>query len=185
MVARRPAVAAVLAVLVVTGCAEKSSPNPSRLTGVKTFGGLSHEHERGPISYPQTPPVGGPHSPAWLRCDVYTKPVPNENAVHSMEHGAVWITYQESLSPADVATLDKLDALNSDYVLISPYVNLPSPVVASTWGLQLSVTSASDPRLAEFVKAYAGGDQGGEGGADCRSQGLTPDQAVQFNQQGG
>lgn len=176
---------AVAALLVVTGCASKSSPTKSRLTGVKTFSGLSHEHKRGPISYPETPPVGGPHSPAWLRCDVYTTPVPNENAVHSMEHGAVWITYQEGLPASDVATLDKLDQLNPDYVLISPYPGLPAPVVASSWGLQLSVSSASDPRLAEFVKAYAGGDQGGEGGADCRARGLTPEQATQFNQQGG
>jgi hypothetical protein len=183
---RRTASLLLLAALVLTGCGSSSKgSNDSRLSGVKTFKDLSKGHKKGHLTYPQTPPVGGDHSPAWLKCAVYTAAVPNENAVHSLEHGAVWITYQPSLSAADVAKLVALDSLNPDYVLISPYPGQPSPVTATAWGLQLDVDSASDARLAAFVKAYAGGGQGGEPGADCAHQGLTPDQANQLLQQSG
>src|SRR5215208_5439695 len=61
---------------------------------VKSYSNLSRDHVRGRINYPQNPPVGGPHNPVWQKCGFYSKPVRNEHAVHSMEHGAVWITYR-------------------------------------------------------------------------------------------
>jgi hypothetical protein len=167
--------AALIAVLALVACSGKSEPKPPRIDGVRAYADLAHTHVKTPVTYPQTPPVGGPHSPVWLRCGVYDSPVPNENAVHSMEHGAVWVTYDPALPEASVTALRRLQALNPAYVLISPYAGLPGKVVASAWGLQLAVDTADDPRLAAFVKAYAGGGQGGEKGADC-AHGATPEQ---------
>ena len=59
-----------------------------------TFTGLTRNHTTKPVQYPQNPPVGGDHSAQYLTCGVYTSPVPNENGVHDLEHGAVWITYR-------------------------------------------------------------------------------------------
>jgi hypothetical protein len=173
--------AAALALALLAGCSKDSDsgPKPPTIEGVEVFAGLVHDHVP-PSSYPQAPPVGGPHSPAWLNCGVYDEPVPEVNAVHSMEHGAVWITYRPTLSEDDRNTVKRLQGLKPAYVLISPYENLPSPVVASTWSYQLKVDRVDDPRLAAFVKEYAGGDQGGEGGAPC-SNGLTPEEAVRYN----
>lgn len=131
------------------------------------------------IDYPTSPPVGGPHYPRWLACDVYDQPVPLETAVHSMEHGGVWITYRPGLADADVQRLAALTSLNREYVLVSPYPALASPVVVSTWGLQLAVDRADDPRVRAFVLTYAGGTQGGEPGAPCRTGGLSIEQARQ------
>jgi hypothetical protein len=144
---------------------------------VQTFGGLSHEHVTGPVDYPQVPPVGGPHHPRWLACGVYAEPVPAEFAVHSMEHGGIWVTHRPDLPDVDVARLAGLADLDPEYVLVSPLEGLPAPVVASSWGLQLELQTADDGRLAAFVRTYAGGDQGGEPGVPCRTGGLTPEQA--------
>ena len=177
--AGRVLVVVLVAVLAVSGCG-KSSSSKARLSGVKTYSGLTHKHKLGHLTYPQTPPVGGDHAPAWLKCAVYTQQPPNETAVHSLEHGAVWITYQPDLAPADVAKLDKLDEINPDYMLVSPYAGQPSKVMATAWGLQLGVDSADDSRLAAFAKAYAGGGQGGEPGADCAQRGLSIEQSQQL-----
>ena len=56
-------------------------------TGVTSYSNLSRNHTREPVDYPQSPPVGGPHNPIWQNCGFYSKPVKNENGVHSMEHG--------------------------------------------------------------------------------------------------
>lgn len=166
----------MLAVVACSGGGDDGPPPPKvRIDGETVFPDLVHEHVTTDVTYDQTPPVGGRHSPVWLRCGVYTEPVPDENAVHSMEHGAVWITYAPDLPATDVAKLKNLHALKPDYVVVSPFSGLPSRIVASTWGHQLRVDGPDDTRLASFVKEYAGGDQGGEGGADC-VRGATPEQ---------
>lgn len=136
------------------------------IAGVVTYPNLARTHVTGPVKYPQVPPVGGPHNATPLNCGIYDTPVPNENAVHSLEHGAVWITYLPSLSAADVARLRSLVS-GHDHALLSPYPGLPSPVVASAWGLQLKVQRATDPRLAQFLQKYEQGPQTPELGASC------------------
>lgn len=172
------ATAAALVLLLVAGCSageEPDEPRPSgEIEGVQSFADLSHEHVEGAVTYAQDPPVGGEHDQRWLACDVYDAPVPNELAVHSVEHGGVWVTHDPDLPADDLATLAALAEVDEQYVLVSPYADLPAPVVASTWGLQLQVETADDPRLRQFVERYAGGDQGGEPGAPCRDGGVTP-----------
>jgi hypothetical protein len=136
------------------------------IPGVQTFTNLARDHVTGPVSYPQTPPAGGPHNPVWENCGIYSNPVPNENAVHSLEHGAVWITYQPTLPATEVAQL-RAAARGQRYVLVSPYPGLPAPIVASAWGVQLRLTDATDPRLAQFIRAYQQGRQTPEPGAPC------------------
>lgn len=146
------------------------------------FGDPSHEHvPTGPSDYPQSPPVGGAHSQVWLACGIYTEQVPKQNAVHSIEHGAIWLTYSTDLPAAQIAQLEQLAGLAPEYVLVSPYSGQDSPVVATTWGLQLRVPDASDPRLVRFIKAYAGGNQGGEQGVGCKRGGATLEQAKEHN----
>ncbi|GAA1767245.1 DUF3105 domain-containing protein [Agromyces humatus] len=132
--------------------------------GVETFENTSN-HVEGVVDYPQTPPAGGEHNPAWLNCGVYTEPVPNENAVHSLEHGAIWVTYDPSLSDADLETLKS--KLPSTYIVLSPFDDLPSPIVLSGWNTQLQVDEADDPRIAEFLEEYWQSQNVPEPGALC------------------
>ena len=155
----------------------KAQPTPSPeplIPGVVIVQDLSHKHVTTPVTYPTHPPMGGPHWPpsafgvyGWQACAVYTEPVVDEFAVHSLEHGAVWITYQPSLPAAGVAALQLLAKIRPDKMLVSPYPGEKSPVTITAWGAQLEVTDPQDPRLVEFVRQYAGGAQGGEPNADC------------------
>jgi len=125
---------------------------------------LRHNHVTGPVQYSVIPPAGGDHNAAWMTCGIYDKPVPSEHAVHNLEHGAVWITYQPSLPQSEVSQLyaffGRQTVLNpggaggSRYIDITPYPGLPSPVVVSSWGFQLRLTSPTDPRLQQFVDKF-------------------------------
>ena len=135
------------------------------LTGLEVFT-VAQGHKEGDLTYAQTPPVGGVHNSAWQNCGLYNQPIRNENAVHSLEHGAIWITYNPDL---DVAELEKLKSLTkqSGYRLLSPYLGLSSPIVVSAWGYQLKLQSADDPRLTSFIKKYEQNPAGPEPGAPC------------------
>ncbi|MEU6085809.1 DUF3105 domain-containing protein [Streptomyces sp. NPDC047085] len=136
---------------------------------VKTWSGkLSRTHVTTRVSYPMHPPVGGNHSPVWLNCngDVYTTPVQDENAVHALEHGAVWVTYTGKASKADVDAL-AAKVKKTPYSLMSPYENQDAPLVLSAWGHQVNVKSASDPAVNKFFSTYVQGRQTPEPGASC------------------
>jgi hypothetical protein len=150
-----------------------STQDTVALTGLQTYTGLARDHVTGAVVYPQTPPVGGKHSAIWQNCGVYSAPVHNENAVHSLEHGAMWITYRPDLPAAQIATIVD-DVSGQQYGLVSPYPGLPSPVVASAWGVQLKLTSASDPRLKSFINTYKSGSHAPEPGGECSGGTGTP-----------
>ena len=139
----------------------KSAPK-----NVQTFQVESREHTDQMVIYDQLPPVGGDHAPVWQNCGFYDAPIQSENAVHSMEHGAVWITYHPELPANQIADLRKL-AYRQAYVLVSPYPDLPAPVIASAWGAQLHMKSAADSELEQFIRAYRLNEQAPEPGEPC------------------
>lgn len=129
---------------------------------------LGRTHVGGKVNYPVTPPVGGNHNQVWMNCngDVYTKDIPNENAVHSLEHGAVWVTYNDQAKPAD---LKKLEAKvkKTPYSLMSPVKKQKDPILLSAWGHQRVVKGADDPKVNAFFSTYVQGKQTPEPGAAC------------------
>ena len=154
------------ALLVVVAVLVFSNPPTGEIEGVVAYSNLDRGHSTEPVTYAQIPPVGGIHNPVWQNCGVYTSPVTNENAVHSLEHGAIWITYQPDLPADQVEELQTLTR-QSGFRLLSPYPDLPSPVVVSAWGYQLKLDNAGDTHLNAFIEKYEQNPQGPEPGAPC------------------
>lgn len=134
---------------------------------VQTFDVESRDHVEERVDYAQTPPVGGDHAGVWQDCGSYDAPIYPEVGVHSLEHGAVWITYRPDLPDEARDTIDQL--ATEEYVLASPWDDdgLPSPIVLSAWGAQLQVDDPSDDAVAEFIETYARSDEAPEPGGPC------------------
>ncbi|WP_227497009.1 DUF3105 domain-containing protein [Planctomonas psychrotolerans] len=133
-------------------------PAAISIEGVEEFTGIAGTHvEPQPVDYEaqygMTPPAGGEHWSQWLNCGVYEQPVPNENAVHALEHGAVWTTYDPDVVSGD--DLEQLrDSLPGTYSVLSPFPGLPAPVVMSGWGVQVQLDGVDDPRISDFLNKY-------------------------------
>lgn len=143
------------------------APNiASPIEGVTAYTASRNHEPNKNIIYQQVPPVGGQHDPVWQNCGIYTSPVPNKHAVHALEHGAVWITYSPSL-PAD--QVDKLKAkAGQDFMLLSPYDGMQTPITVTSWGFQLRVDNADDPKIDQFITTYRNNkDTTPEYGAAC------------------
>ncbi|MFG2571742.1 DUF3105 domain-containing protein [Streptomyces sp. NPDC048481] len=137
--------------------------------GVRTWTGkLGRTHVTKRVHYPTVPPVGGDHNQVWMNCDgdVYTEPVDDMNAVHSLEHGAVWVTYNSKAPKADVAAL-AAKVEKTPYTLMSPDDDQADPIMLTAWGHQRTVTGADDPNVDAFLEKFVQGAQTPEPGAAC------------------
>jgi hypothetical protein len=138
--------------------ADGKRPDPARPApenppeGVKTFPATTNRVVNGPVDYRREPPTNGDHAPLWQNCGFYEKPVKEEHAVHSMDHGVVWITYRPNLPTEGIRALRPYG--EEDYVVVSPYPGQDAPVVATSWRVQLELGGPDDPRLREFVDGF-------------------------------
>ena len=151
--------------LIVIDSQQRAEREPPE--GVEEFDvGAAGQHTQSTVDYEQDPPVGGEHNPVWQNSAFYEAPIRSENAVHTLEHGAVWITYSPDL-PQDQK--DRIQELveSQNCLLASPYPGLDSPIVASSWGYQIRLESADDENLERFISSYRQGPQTPEPGAAC------------------
>jgi hypothetical protein len=140
---------------------------PAKIEGVVIYNLQPRGHDNS-FAFPvgNLPPVGGVHHSLIQNCGIYLALIEPEKAVHSMEHGAVWITYQPGLAEADIAFLQET-VRGQEYLLLSPFPEQRSPVVLTTWGVQLEISSVHDGRLEEFIARYRLGPTTPERGASC------------------
>ena len=176
------AILAILATVVLVIVQQANKPDPAAITvdGVETWTLEAGNHVDAAAGvdpanpptvdyeadYGMNPPAGGNHWAGWLNCGIYTEVQQNERAVHALEHGAIWVTYDPAvLSEEEISTLQ--NSVPSTYMIVSPYPDLPTPVVASAWGYQVQLDGVDDPRLAEFITKYKENPDGPEYGAAC------------------
>jgi hypothetical protein len=155
------AVIGVVVTIIVINAQPKAVP-----VGLEVYENLESGHVEGDVKYEVIPPVGGPHNPAWLNCAVYDEPQVDEHAVHSLEHGAIWITYD----PAETSD-DELEALReltpATYAILSPYPGIGPAMAISAWGAQLRFTDPADPAVQDFIDTYKESASSPEPGAPC------------------
>lgn len=143
------------------GAASEKSGVPD---GVVTVAVGEARHVEGEIDY-DGHPAGGEHNSAWLNCGAYSEPVAEENAVHSLEHGAVWITYEAGDANVDVGRLVGYAGRNK--VLVSPVDSQEAPVLVTAWARQMETETADDPRINQFIVEFAGSADAPEPGGLC------------------
>jgi len=164
------AVAAVLALGVTIGVVvlsttsyspSASNQDPSlQIDGIyakpKLYQSALHVQSTQRVDYDRYPPVGGPHDGYWAACNgvVYLVAMRDENMVHTLEHGAIWIAYNpDTIAPGDLDILTGL-VQGQQFMVMSPYPTLAThPISLQAWGHQLQVDSASDERVQQFITA--------------------------------
>ena len=152
--------------LVVSGVETGPRERPDPPAGVETFTGINARHIDGPIDYVTTdPPPGGNHNPQWHACGFYDTEIRTENAVHSTEHGVVWITYRTDLSDEEMSILEGFGRQSETIVSLFP--NQSAPVIATAWANQLKLQSATDDRLEQFHDAFRDAPSAPEPLATC------------------
>lgn len=107
------------------------------------------------VGLPGEPPSIGPHfGQPWL-VGSYDEPVPDGNAVHSLEHGIVWLSYNPELVSDQLLEVlrDVADDFRRD-VILSPRPQNDSAIYAVSWGRVLKIDGTAggeEQLLRDFV----------------------------------
>lgn len=157
--------------LVAVAAYRTFQPEIEGVTKVAAAPGSQHD-DLLQIAFGGLPPMGGKHASQWQNCGIYTEPVLPQHAIHSMEHGAVWISYHPDLPAAQIAALQEL-VRGESKLLLSPYPDQSNPIVLSVWDRQLVVEGADDGRINAFISRYRG-RTGPEANASCANGIGTP-----------
>jgi hypothetical protein len=162
------AVTSSLLVLALVACGG-GSDEAEDIDGVVLERVGEYDHVVADLDYDQPAPSGGDHlpSPGWLNCGVYEGEVPDELAVHSLEHGAVWVALGPDATDEDRAAAAELADQEPGRVIVSDVPDLANPVELVAWEFRLPLESASDERAGAFVDQFVDASTAPEAGAAC------------------
>lgn len=106
---------------------------------------IGDEHE----PYNSNPPTSGPHVAAvpWGFSDTE---LVDENVVHNLEHGGIWISYKD-LDEESIQTLQDIARDNAQSVLVSPRAANDSRIAVASWGRLLKLDEVDREKINEFI----------------------------------
>tara|TARA_B100000745_G_scaffold222018_1_gene148077 strand:+ start:2592 stop:3206 length:615 start_codon:yes stop_codon:yes gene_type:complete len=133
-------------IIVASIQAEKS--RPGQQAKIQDAGHIDINDEHPP--YTTNPPTSGPHG-ASIRFGVYQEELRDENVVHNLEHGGVWITYT-NLSTEDVNKLEEIGRKYSGRAVVSPRSANDSNVAVVSWGRIMKLDTVDVGQITEYVK---------------------------------
>lgn len=146
----------VLVGLIVLGALLISS-GPKDQTTVSSFPIQGNQHVKPGDPHPaynSNPPTSGWHYADPAPWGVSESEIPDEQAIHNLEHGGIWLTYGPSL---DSETVNKLRELVKSYrskVLLTPRAKNDFKMAAAAWGKLDTMDSFEEGRIRAFIGQF-------------------------------
>lgn len=105
--------------------------------------------------YNSNPPSSGWHYVSPARTDFYNEPIPDESAIHNIEHGDIWIAYRPTISDETKSILKKFAGA---YVLVSPRAENAGDISLVAWGrvdtFDIVGGVLDQERIQDFIRRY-------------------------------
>lgn len=102
--------------------------------------------------YNSNPPTSGWHYAQPANWGVYQKELPDEQIIHNLEHGGIWISYKD----VDADTLSKIEDIAKRYpnkLIVTPRTKNDSAIALVSWGRSLELGSFDEQIIIDFIKS--------------------------------
>lgn len=102
------------------------------------------------------PPTSGDHT-THIPWQAYDQEVPDENIIHNMEHGGVYISYQPDLPADQIAKIKGLfskpfsnEKFTPTKAVVAPRSTNGSPIIMSSWNRNMKFESFDEAKMMEY-----------------------------------
>ena len=102
--------------------------------------------------YNSNPPTSGSHLAQPAEWGVYSVPLQDEKAIHNLEHGGIWISYN-GIDDETKSKLEKITKYNSGSVIMSPRAANDSKIALASWTRLEKLDSYDEAKILEFIKS--------------------------------
>lgn len=105
--------------------------------------------------YTSNPPTSGPHYGQTARSGFREKAIADQNIIHNLEHGDVWIAYHPRVSDEIKKQLKEFGAAK---VIITPRETNDTDITLAAWGrldaFNIENNALPAERVSDFIKRY-------------------------------
>ncbi len=102
-------------------------------------------------AYNSNPPTSGPHYAQSATWGVHDTELPDEQLIHNLEHGGIWISYK-GISATTTAALGKITRSQSK-IIMEPRANDDAPIVLASWGRLQKFQTYDEQGILAFIEA--------------------------------
>lgn len=127
------------------------------VAGTQDYDIVSREHV--PVGtavsdYISNPPTSGQHWPNSSAKGIFDKSLPDEQLVHDLEHGYIWISYKPD-APDDVKNKLKEIVQKDDWkIVLEPREKDDQIIALAAWGRVLNLDNLDEKKIKDFISTY-------------------------------
>lgn len=106
--------------------------------------------------YNSNPPTGGWHYDASAQTGIYDRELPDEQLVHNLEHGHIWIAYHPDLDEVSINKLVDIAKSYSSKIIMTPRTKNNTIISLVAWEYLLKLNEFDEGLVQGFIKQYRG-----------------------------
>lgn len=103
-------------------------------------------------SYNSNPPTSGGHLAQPAKWGVYQNELPDEQLIHNLEHGGIWISYKD-IDQETKAKLETIGKANPGSVIVTPRAANDAPIALAAWTRLEKLQTYDETKILEFIRA--------------------------------
>jgi FtsP/CotA-like multicopper oxidase with cupredoxin domain len=101
-------------------------------------------------AYNSNPPSSGWHYAKAPKWGIYKKEIPDESALHAVEHGGIWISYT-GVTDEQIDELVSIQKTNNGAVIMSPREKNDTSIAVVSWGKVMKLDEVNTELIQEFI----------------------------------
>lgn len=102
-------------------------------------------------AYNSNPPSSGSHYAQPATWGVHDTELPDEQIIHNLEHGGIWISYK-GINATTTAALAEI-AQSQSKIIMEPRANNDAPIILVSWGRVQKFQTYDEQAILAFIEA--------------------------------